>query len=156
VIRSILYLLALSVAAAQTPQYTGPVPPKADIPYIRHADHLVETEAMQFKEAPSKDDVVYTAPGESSPSKTPLALPVFLLKAGAFDPQRLQMYRLESKQGNRQITLSGKKRADIIHVLVTRLTPDGLFRLEVADGLESGEYVLSLEGSNQGFCFQVE
>jgi hypothetical protein len=154
--RWILPLLALAAAAAQAPSYTGPVPPKTDVPYLKHAGNIVETEAVEFKEEKSKDDVLYTAPGEASPAKTPLALPMLLIKADKVNPQRLQMYRLEAKDGHREITASGKKKADVIHVLVTRLTSDGVFRMEVADGLESGQYVLSLEGTNQGFCFTIE
>ncbi len=82
---------------------------------------------------------------------------MLLIKADKVNPQRLQMYRLEVKDGHREITASGKKRADVIHVLeVTRLTSDGVFRMEVADDLDSGQYVLSLEGTNQGFCFTIE
>jgi hypothetical protein len=38
---------------------------------------------------------------------------------------------------------------------VTRLTSDNLYKLEVEDELENGEYSLSPAGSNQAFCFQV-
>ncbi len=64
--RWILPLLALAAAAAQAPSYTGPVPPKADVPYLKHAGNIVETEAVEFKEEKSKDDVLYSAPGEVS------------------------------------------------------------------------------------------
>jgi hypothetical protein len=147
-----LFVLAL---AAQGPKYTGPLPSKADRPYIKHVNNLVETEAVEFKEAKTASDIIYTTPGESSPAKTPLALPVFLIKAEKLSPERLQMYRLEAKQGHREMTLSGRK-ATVIHVTVTRSTADGLFRLDVADDLESGQYVLSLEGTNRGFCFEID
>ena len=154
--RWILPLFAIAVAAAQTPKYAGPVPPKTDLPYLKHANNLVETEAVDFKEDRTNDDVLFTVPGDASPAKTPLALPVFLIKTVKLNPERLQMYRLEAKNGHREITLSGKKRADIIHVRVTRLTADGLFRMEVADGLDSGQYVLSLDGTDRGFCFEID
>lgn len=112
------------------------------------------TEAV--KEEKRNDYVLYTAPGESSPAKTPLALPIFLLKAEKLNPESLPMYRLEPKEGRREITLAGKKNAGAIHVLVTRLTTNGLFRLEVTDGLDSGQYFLSLNGTNRGFCFTIE
>jgi hypothetical protein len=38
---------------------------------------------------------------------------------------------------------------------LTRLNTDKLYRLEVEESLEPGEYALSPEGSNQVFCFQV-
>ena len=155
-IRWILPLVTLAASAAQTPKYTGPVPPQSDFPYLKHADNLVETEAVEFKEEKTKDDVLYSAPGESSPAKTPLALPVFLIKADKLNPERLQMYRLDSKDGHREITLSGEKKAGVIHVLVRRLTADGLYRLDVTDDLDSGQYVLSLSGTDQGFCFTIE
>jgi hypothetical protein len=156
VIRWILPLLAIAAVIAQAPKYTGPVPPKPDLPYLKHANNLVETEVVVLKEEKSKDDTLYTAPGEASPAKTPLALPVFVLQAAKVNPERLQMYRLESKEGHREITQSGKKKAAVIHVLVSRLTADGLFRLEVADDLESGQYVLSLDGTDRAFCFAIE
>jgi len=37
---------------------------------------------------------------------------------------------------------------------VTRLDSD-LYRIEVGESLEPGEYSLSPEGSSQVFCFQV-
>jgi hypothetical protein len=37
---------------------------------------------------------------------------------------------------------------------VTRLASD-LYRIEVNESLEPGEYSLSPEGSNQVFCFEV-
>jgi hypothetical protein len=40
-------------------------------------------------------------------------------------------------------------------VELTRLNNDKLYRLEVEESLEPGEYALSAEGSNQVFCFQV-
>ncbi len=155
-IRWILPLLALAAASAHAQKYSGPVPAKSDVPYLKHVNNLVETEAVEFKEVHSKDDVLYTAAGESSPAKTPLALPVLLIKADKLNPAGLQMYRLEQKEGHREISLSGKKKAELIHVLVTRLTADGLFRIEVADGLENGQYVLSLDGTNRGFCFEID
>lgn len=152
--RWILPLFVLGVAA-QTPKYAGPMPVKADVPYLKHAENLVETEAVEIKEEKQTADALYTIAGESSPSKTPLPLPIFLFKAEKLDPLKLQMYRLTPAEGHRQITASGKKSADPIHVSVTRVTP-GLFRLEVSDALDSGEYMLSVEGTNRAFCFAIK
>jgi len=154
VTRWILPLVALSAICAQTPKSADPRPPKTDIPYLKHAENLVETEAVEIKEEKQASDTLYTIAGESSPSKTPLPLPIFLLQAEKIDPLRLQMYRLTPAEGHRQITASGKKSADPIHVSVVRVSP-GLFRLEVSDSLDSGEYMLSVGGSNQAFCFGV-
>ena len=38
---------------------------------------------------------------------------------------------------------------------VTKLTRDGLHKMEVDESLEPGEYSLSPEGSNRVFCFKV-
>jgi hypothetical protein len=154
VIRWILPLFVLA-AAGQTPKYAGPMPAKADVPYLKHAENLVETEAVAVKEEKQTADALYSIAGESSPSKTPLPLPILLLRAEKLDPLKLQMYRLTPAEGHRQITASGKRSADPIHVSVTRVTP-GLFRLEVSDSLDSGEYMLSVEGTNQAFCFGVK
>ncbi len=152
----VLPLFAFAVFTAQAPKYAGPLPPKADIPYLKHANNLVETETVEFKEEKSNNDILYTAPGETSTAKTPLALPVFLIKTEKLNPERLLMYRLEPKNGRREITLSEKKNAKVIHVLVTHLTPEGLVRLDVADDLDSGQYVLSMEGTDRGFCFEID
>jgi hypothetical protein len=147
-------LIALAIAA-QTQQYAGPVPAKSDLPYLKHAGNLVETEPVEFKEGNTNGDVVYTVAGESSPAKTPLALPVFLFRSDKIAPEHLEMYRLDAKDGHREISQTGKRNAPVIHVVVRRLAA-GLFRLDVSDDLESGQYVLSLDGTDRGFCFQIE
>ena len=47
----------------------------------------------------------------------------------------------------------GRRKA--IRVELTHLNTAGLYRLEVEESLEPGEYAFSPEGSNQVFCFQV-
>ena len=47
-----------------------------------------------------------------------------------------------------------KKQPKPIRIEVSRLDKD-LYRIEVNDSLEPGEYSLTPEGSNQVFCFQV-
>ena len=156
--RRILPLVCTAMAALATgnaQNYTGPPPPKPDLPYIQHATNLIATEAVEAKEQKSKDDAVYTIDGENSSSKTPLALPIFLIKADKLNPASLQMYRLESKDGHRELTGSAKKTAEPIHVQVTRLGPDNIYKLDVYNGLDPGEYALTAEGWKQMFCFQV-
>jgi hypothetical protein len=147
--------MAFAVASAQTPKYSGPVPRSPDLPFLKHASNLLPAEAVEIKEEKRKDETVYVIAGESSPSKTPLGLPVFLLKIEKLDPLKLQMYRLHAAEGHREISASEKKSADLIHVIVTRVA-DGLFRLEVGDSLDNGEYMLSPEGKSQAFCFAIE
>jgi hypothetical protein len=152
--RWILPLIAFA-AAAQAPKYSGPLPPSPDLPFLKHASNLLPAEAVEVKEENRKDDTVYVIAGESSPSKTPLGLPVFLLKIEKLDPLKLQMYRLQAADGHREISASGKKSADPIHVIVTRVA-EGLFRLEVGDSLDNGEYMLSLDGTSRAFCFAID
>ena len=61
----------------------------------------------------------------------------------------------QPKQPSREIVFSPKKQPKAIRVELTRLSGDKLYRLEVDESLEPGEYALSAEGSNQVFCFQV-
>jgi hypothetical protein len=156
--RRILPLVCTAMAAmatANAQKYTGPAPPKPDLPYIQHATNLIATEAVDVKEQKNKDDTLYTIAGENSSSKTPLALPIFFIKADKLNPASLQMYRLESKDGHRELTASAKKSAEPIHVQVTRVDADNIYKLDVYNGLDAGEYALTAEGWKQMFCFQV-
>ena len=156
--RQFLHLLCTAMAALATgnaQNYTGPPPPKQDLPYIQHATNLIATEPVEAKEEKTKDDVLYTVDGANSSAKTPLALPIFIVKADKINPASLQMYRLESKDGHRELTASAKKNAEPIHVQVTPLSGSNLYQLDVYNSLDAGEYALTAEGSNQMFCFQV-
>lgn len=153
--RRILPLLLAAMAAIHAQKYTGPPPPKPDLPYIQHAASLIETEPVEAKEPKSKHDVLFTIDGAGSSAKTPLALPIFIIRAEKLNPASLQMFRLESKDGHRELTASAKKNAEPIHVQVTRLGADNLYKLDVYNGLDAGEYVLMAEGSKLMFCFQV-
>jgi hypothetical protein len=150
-----IILLAYAVTAAAFGQkYDGPRPTQSDLPYIKHADHLVPTEAVASKEAKKGSTTIYTMAGANSNAKTPLPMPVFLLLADKINPDRLGLYRLESKNGQREIVFDTRKAPEPIPIVVKHL--DGkLYWIEVRDGLDPGEYALSPEGSNQSFCFQV-
>ena len=149
-----LCLAAAFAAAAQN--YTGPLPPQADLPYLKHAETLVPTEALDAKEEKGKkDDITYVIAGAASSARTPLASPVFLLEADKLVAAKLALYKLESRNGRREIVFSPKKQPKAIRVELTRLNTDRLYRLEVEESLEPGEYALTPEGSNQVFCFQV-
>jgi hypothetical protein len=152
-----LAIALLCAAALFAQKYGGPLPPKADVPYLVHADNLVETEAAEAREQQKRDDILYTVAGANSAVKTPLASPVFLLLSEKLDPARLQLYKLESRNNQREI-LFRKRRGSVrpIRFSVTRLSATGnLYRLEVDESLENGEYTLTPEGSNDVFCFQV-
>ena len=153
-----LLLLAFALAAATfAQQYDGPRPPKTDIPYLKHADNLVSTEVAEAKEENRKDDILYVVSGATSSAKTPLASPIFLLKADKIVPDKLQLYKLEAKNGNREVLFSHKKKqtAMPIRIDVTKIGSDNIYKIEVNDSLDKGEYSLTPDGSNQVFCFQV-
>ncbi len=155
-----LFLIALFVCAIANPQekYTGPLPPKPDIPFLVHADNLIQTEVVEAQEQQKKDEYIYTIPGASSPARTPLAEPIFLMQSEKIAPESLQLYRLEVKNGNRQIAIpqKGRKGPRTYRLMVSRVA-EHLFRIEVNEGLglENGEYSLSPEKSNTAFCFEV-
>ena len=148
-------LLAFAVVLTATAQkYAGPRPPKADLPYLKHAETLIPTEAADAKQEKKKDDTLYLIGGANSSVKTPLASPIFLMQAAKLVPERLQLFKLDSRNGRREILFSPKHPPKAIRVEVTRLGSD-LYRIEVNESLEPGEYSLSPEGSDQVFCFQV-
>jgi hypothetical protein len=147
-----LLLAALSAAFAQ--KYDGPVPPKADLPYLKHASTLVPTEPGDAKEEKVKNDKVFSVAGASSSARTPLASPIFIFRSEKIVPEKFGLYKFDVKGGRREIVFGQKKQPRTIQVEVVRLDKD-LYKIEAVDSLEPGEYSLSPEGSNQVFCFQV-
>ena len=124
--------------------------------YLKHAEILVPTEVLEAKEEKGKkDDLTYVVEGAASSARTPLASPILLLQAEKVEAAKLTLYKLESRNGRREITFSPMKQPKAIRVELTRLNTAKLYRLEVEESLEPGEYALSAEGSNQVFCFQV-
>jgi len=151
-----LFWLGLAAALAVPAQkYDGPRPPKPDVPYLKHGDSLVATEAVTAKEEKKKDDSTYIIDGAAAPAKTPLAAPIFLMQADKVAPDKLQLYKFEVKDGRRQLFFPAKKPPQPIRIVVTKLSSDGLWKIEVDESLEPGEYSLSPQGANQAFCFQV-
>ncbi len=155
----LLLLLALAAGSMPAQKYTGPRPPKSDFVYLLHAANLVETELLEASEEKRKEDTAYVVNGAASPAKTPLAEPIFLMESKRIIPDKLQLYRLEIKNGRREIVFppANKRRKDAprpLHLSVKRLS-DGIYRLEANEYLPNGEYALTPEGSNQVFLFQV-
>ena len=141
--------------SAGAQKYSGPVPPKPDIPYLKHATTLVPTEATEAKEEKGKkEEITYVVAGSASSARTPLASPVFLLQTEKLSAASLALYRLESKNGRREIMFGPKKQPTAIRMEASKLA-DRLYRLDVVESLEPGEYSITPEGSNQVFCFQV-
>ena len=152
--------LTLTVVASTlfgAEKYTGPRPPKADIPYLMHADNLIETEVGKAASDERKDTVVATIPGASSPVKTPLAEPIFLFKADKLSVDKIAIFKLDVKNGQREVVVNAKKAKNMrppIHVQVTKLD-ERLYRIDVDEPLENGEYSLSPDGSDETFSFQI-
>jgi hypothetical protein len=139
-------------------KYEGPAPEKEDLLYLVQADNLIPAEALTAQEQKGKkDEITYFMPGAASSAKTPLASPVFLVKAKELTPEKLQLYKLDVRNGRREITFRNGKRVknpDPFHVNVKRLG-EGLYRLEVSDSLANGQYSFTPEGSDAVFCFEV-
>jgi hypothetical protein len=149
------FLPLLLAGAAFAQQYDGPRPAKPDLPYLKHASNLVPTEVAEAKEDKQKNGILYIIDGASSSSKTPLALPIFIMKVDKVSAEKLQLYKLDVKSGRREIFFGSKKGQEAIRMEVTKLSADGVYKVEVDDDLEPGEYALTPEGSNRVFCFQV-
>jgi hypothetical protein len=127
------------------------------LPYLIHADSLVPTEANEAKEQKGKkEEITYIVAGANSPARTPLASPLFIIETRDLAADKLQLYRLESKGGQRQILISKKKKPSSQPILID-IQPAGpsLYRIEVEQSLQPGEYALTPDGSNQVFCFAV-
>jgi hypothetical protein len=149
-----LPLLAAVAFPAFTQKYAGPMPDKPDLPYLKHASSLVATEAAVAKEDKKKDDVTYIIEGAGSSAKTPLASPIFIIQCDKISADRLGLYKLDVKNGKREIVFGPKKQPKPIRIEATRLGGN-IYRIEVDESLEPGQYSLSPEGSNQVFCFEV-
>lgn len=149
-------ILLLVVTLGFGADYKGPRPSDPDVPYLLHASTLVKTEVAEAKEESKKDDVTYVIAGASSEVKTPLAEPIFVFESGKLSPDRFELYRLEVRNGRREVTMNQKKRRGPkpLKILVNRIS-DRLYRIEVSEMLDPGEYSLSPSDSNRAFCFQV-
>jgi len=152
---ALFFLITFAVLAQK---YSGPVPEKEDLLYIVQADNLIPTEATTAQEQKGKKDLsTYIVAGVASPARTPLASPIFLVKVKDLDPDKLELYKLEVKNGRREITIKTSKNAHNqppVRVDLKRLD-EGLYRLEVGESLPKGEYSFTPAGSNDVFCFEV-
>lgn len=156
ILRTILLLTAMALCAPAQPKYNWPKPDKPDLPYLVHADNLVPTEAQEAREQKGKkEQITYIVSGATSTAKTPLASPIFLIQTQDLDASKLQLYKLEVKGGQREISFTKKKQPAAIIVNATPAGSGGLYRIEVEQTLSPGEYALTPEGSNKVFCFAV-
>jgi hypothetical protein len=150
-------LVTISTAAGPAQNYSGPRPPKPDIPYLMHADNQIETEVIQANEEDRGKETLAWVPGASSAVRTPLAEPIFLIEAREIVPEKLELYRFEVRRGRREIVMPknpGKNARRPLRISVSRLA-ERLYRVEASQALENGEYTLTPSGSSQAFCFQV-
>jgi hypothetical protein len=154
--RKWLPIVLLCAAPLMAEKYTGPRPPKPDLPYLIHADNLIPTESAEAKQDERKGDITFTIPNANSSVRTPLASPAFLILTDQLQADRLQLFKLQSKGGQREVLYRhrGKPAAHPIRLNVVRLD-DNLYKVEVDEILENGEYSLSPADSNQVFCFQI-
>jgi hypothetical protein len=152
-------ILAGGAFAQQQQKYTGPRPPKPDLPYLLHATELLATEAGEAKEESRKEETANIVSGAASPVRTPLPEPILLVATEKLAAEKLELYKMTTKGGGREVTVPKsqkkmKNAARPVRLTVTRLEP-GLYRVEAGQILENGEYCLSPQGSQQVFCFQV-
>src|SRR6266852_983212 len=128
--RFVLVLIGATALFGQ--KYAGPQPEKPDLPYLVHADTLVPTEATEAKEENRKDEILYTIAGVTSPAATPLSSPAFLIRTEQLAPDKLEIYKLEPRNGRREILFSHKKKqiARPFRLSIKRVG-DNLYRLEV-------------------------
>lgn len=155
----LLMLAALFTVAlfGQAEKYNGPKPPKADLPYLLHATTLVETDAGTAREEKTKDGVLYVIDGPGARSRTPLAEPIFILSAKKLVADKISCWKVSVKGGRRELAIPAKPKKDSARparMIVTRLEGD-LYKLELSENLENGEYVLSPDGSNDVFSFTI-
>jgi hypothetical protein len=143
-------------AWAQEP-YKGPVPEALDIPHLRHANKLIPADGGQAKEDSRKDETVYVVSGAAAAAKTPLAEPIFIVKVSKLNVKEMMLYKMDVKGGQRELSIpkSPKKQGPKAYRLSLDPLSTGLYKLEVQEQLDNGEYCLSPNGSNQVFCFAV-
>lgn len=154
----LLLALAPLAAFAQSEKYAGPRPPKTDVPYLLHANKLVELDSGVAQQSERKDDTVYTVAGAASKAQTPMPEPIFVIAADKIAPDKLDMFRMTvTKNGSRELAIPKKPKRDAPRpVRMTASKLDGnLYKLEAQEFLENGEYCMSPQGSNAVFCFAV-
>lgn len=142
--------LLLALALATQTKKVLPKPERKDVIYIVHAATLVQTEVARVNPKQSPEGAVWSIPGETSPARTPLALPIFTLDAASIDARKLGLYPFEAKGGRRELT----SKTEPILITVSPISAS-LYRVEVVNEIPNGEYALTVPDSNQFFCFTV-
>lgn len=148
--------ISFAVTARAQGKYSGPRPPKKDIPYLLEAQKLIQTEVQQARQSKSQEGQIFSVPGANSTARTPLPEPIFLFSPEKIDPTQLQLYRFVVNGGRRDVMI-GKQDSDEEENLrlTLRKLDESLYRIEASHMLDPGEYALSPHGSNTAFCFTV-
>lgn len=149
-------LVCASPLMAQS-KYSGPRPPKPDLPYLLHATQLIPTEADEAVQSQDKKGTLYTIRGAASSVRTPLPEPIFLFQSEKINPDKLSCFRMTIAGGSRTLLIPDKPGKDSpkpVYLMVTPLDR-GIFKVEVNEPIERGEYCLSPDGSNTVFCFTL-
>jgi hypothetical protein len=138
-------------------EYNGPKPAKKDLPYLQHGDRLIETERKEASQLKTKDGDLFSVSGATSPARTPLPEPIFVIQQDQIRADQLGLFRFEVRGQNREVIIGKKRKNDDEQVLrlTIRQLSTNLYRLESAQSLDPGEYALSPEGQNVAFCFTV-
>ncbi len=155
--RVICGLLLFLPCAGFAQKYTGPRPSKPDTVYLVHADNLIPTEVAEASQESKKNETQFTVTGANSSARTPLAEPIFIIESDKIQPQSLELYRFDVKNGRREVTVSNRRTRGgpkPLRLTVTKLE-GRLYRIEADEELENGQYGLSPNGSNSVFCFEV-
>lgn len=156
--RTLVLTLATTMAVifAQQDEYHGPIPPKADVPYLLHASNLIETQATEAKQESKKGATLFWIDGTASSARTPLAEPIFILKTEKLNPDKIELYKFDVTKTRRELTIKDKpgKNDRPLFLSVVKVGTN-LYRIEASEQLANGEYSLSPSGSNQVFTFQV-
>jgi len=152
-----LLVIAVLPAVAQQKKYTGPRPPKPDVPFLVHASQLIPAETGEARESQGKNGTDYAVAGATSSTRTPIPEPVFLFQSDKINPERLSLFKMEAKGGQRTLAIPRESRkqkdnARPVFILVSPLE-NRLFKVEVNEPLDDGEYCFSPEGANTVFCF---
>jgi len=148
-------IFAAALLTAQ--DYAGPIPPKADVPYLLHASNLVETQVTEAKKETKKNSTVYWIEGTASTARTPLAEPIFIIRTEKLNAEKIELYRFETTKTRRELEIKnqpGRNDPRALHVAVTKLGKD-LYKIEASEQLANGEYSLSPSDSDMVFAFQV-
>lgn len=150
-------LLFAFTLGAQSKDYSGPRPPKTDLPYLVHGTQLTPMDQGEAKQETKKDDVLYVVDGAAAQAKTPLSEPIVVIETKNLNAEKLSLFRMEVRNGRRELLIPKKPKKDSARpmlVLLSRLGGD-LYRMDVNERLENGEYCFSPDGANTVFCFSV-